>query len=127
MQKWKFGIDNNELINLVLSDKKRATSSLYIDDTNLPVIGEESIICYDDGTSACTVKTLDYKIIKFNKMPEEYAKLEGEGDLSLDYWKKVHYDFFKSIDSSFNEESKIVFEVFEVVKRGGNIEDNIFD
>ena len=117
LEKWKFGIDNNELINLVLSNKKRATSSLFIDNTNLPVIGEESIICYDDGIFACVVKTIDYKIMKFNEMTEEYAKLEGEGDLSLDYWKKVHYDFFKSIDRSFNEESKIVFEVFKVVKK----------
>ena len=115
MEKWKFGMDNNKLIDLVLSNKKMATSSLFIDETNLPVIGEESIICYDDDTFACIVKTVDYKIIKFNEMTEEYAKLEGEGDLSLEYWKKVHYDFFKSINSSFNEDSKIIFEIFEVV------------
>ena len=118
LEKWKFGIDNNELISLVLSGKKTATSSLYKSDMKLPVIGEESIICYDDGTEACIVKTLDYKIIKFNEMTEDYAKLEGEGDLSLNYWKNVHYDFFKSIDSTFNDENKIVFEIFEVVKRG---------
>ena len=115
MEKWKFGMDNNKLIDLVLSNKKTATSSLFIDETNLPVIGEESIICYDDDTFACIVKTVDYKIIKFNEMTEEYAKLEGEGDLSLEYWKKVHYDFFKSINPSFNEDSKIIFEIFEVV------------
>ena len=120
MQKWKFGIDNNKLIDLVLSNKKRATSSLFIDETNLPVIGEESIICYDDNTCACIVKTVDYKIMKFNEMTEEYVKLEGEGDLSLDYWKKEHYDFFKSINPSFNEESKIVFEIFEVVDKRVN-------
>ena len=117
MEKWKFGIDNNKLIELVLSNKKTATSSLFIDDTNLPIIGEESIICYDDDTSACIVKTVDYRIMKFNEMTEEYVKLEGEGDLSLNHWKKVHYDFFKSIDSSFNEESKIIFEIFEVVDK----------
>ena len=84
----------------------------------LPVIGEESIICYDDETEACIIKTVDYTIVKFNEMTENYAKLEGEGDLSLNYWKNVHYDFFKSIDSTFNDESKILFEIFEVVKRG---------
>ena len=46
-------------------------------------------------------------------MTEEYAKLEGEGDLSLDYWKQEHYNFFKSFDSSFNEESKIIFEIID--------------
>ena len=67
LRKWKFGIDNNKLINLVLSNKKQATSSL----------------CYDDGFSACIVKTLDYRIMKFSEMTIELAKLEGEGDLSL--------------------------------------------
>ncbi len=60
LEKWEFGINNNELIDLVLSNKKRATSSLYRDDYTLPIIGEESIICYDDGTSACVVKMVDY-------------------------------------------------------------------
>ena len=116
MEKWKFGIDNNKLIELVLSNKKRATSSLYIDGAKLPIIGEESIICYDNDSLACIVKTIDFKIMRFNEMTEEYAKLEGEGDLSLDYWKNVHYTFFKSVDPFFNEDSKIVFEVFELIR-----------
>ena len=115
MEKWKFGVNNNELISLVLSSKKTATTSLFKDDTKLPVIGEKTIICYDDGTEAATVRTIDFKIMKFNEMTEEYAKLEGEGDLSLDYWKKVHYNFFKSIDKNFNDDSKIIFEIFELV------------
>ena len=120
MEKGKVGIDNDKLIKLVLSGKKRATSSLYTDDAKLPIIGEKSIICYDNDSAACTIQTIDYKILKFNEMTEKYAKLEGEGDLSLDYWKNVHYNFFKSIDSSFNEESKIIFEIFELVSKEAN-------
>ena len=116
MEKWKFGVDNNKLISLVLSNKKTATTSLYKDNMKLPIIGEESIICYDDGKEACVVKTIDYKIMKFNEMTEEYSKLEGEGDLTLDYWKDSHYNFFKSINPNFNEDSKIVFEIFKLVK-----------
>ena len=48
MEKWKFGINNNELISLVLTGKKNATTSLLNNNEKLPVIGEESIICYDD-------------------------------------------------------------------------------
>ena len=101
-----------------MSSKKTATSSLFTDDTDIPVIGEESIICYDDDTTACKVKIIDYKIMKFKEMTEDYVKLEGEGDLSLDFWKKSHFDFFKSINPSFNEDSKIVFEIFEVLDKG---------
>ena len=120
MEKWKFGINNNELISLVLTGKKTATTSLLEDSEKLPIIGEESIICYDDGREACIIRTIDVKVMNFNEMTEEYAKLEGEGDLSLNYWKKVHYDFFKSIDKDCTDDSKIVFEVFELVSKGGN-------
>lgn len=116
MEKWKFGIDNNNLIKLVLEGKKVATSYLC-SEKDLPKIGEKSIICYDDNSEACIVKTKDCKVIEFKDMTEDLCRLEGEGDLSLEYWKNVHLDFFKSFDNNFNENSKIIFEIFEVVKK----------
>ncbi len=116
-EKWKFGQDNDKLIELVLSGKKRATSSLLLEGDKLPSIGEESIICYDNDIPACTIKLVDYKVMKYNEMTEDLAKLEGEGDLSLNYWKKVHYDFFKSVYPQFKENDKILFEIFEVIKK----------
>lgn len=115
MKSWSFGQNNDELIGLVLSGKKTATSSLY-NSENLPQIGEETVICFDNEKEACIVRTVDYKIIKFDEMTTEYAKLEGENDLSLDNWRTTHYNFFKSLDASFNEESLIVFETFEVIE-----------
>lgn len=115
MKNWSFGIDNDKLIKLVLEGKKTATTSLY-DFDRIPVIGEESIIRLDNEKDACIVKTADYKIIKFNEMTEELAKLEGEGDLSLDYWKQVHLEFFKSVNPNFKEDDKIIFEIFKVTK-----------
>ena len=115
MDNWSFDTDNDKLIKLVLEGKKVAISSLY-DYKRLPKIGEESIIDFDNEKEACIVKTIDYKIIKFNEMTEELAKLEGEGNLSLDYWKKAHLDLFKSINPDFNEEDKITFEIFKVTK-----------
>ena len=113
MKRWKFSIDNDKLIELVLLGKKTATSSIY-DKKELPMVGEETIICFSDGKDACVVKTIDYKILKFNEMTEEIVRLEGEGDLSLDCWKDIHYKFFKTYDSNFNDETLIVFEIFEL-------------
>ena len=115
IKKWSFGVDNDELLELVLDGKKVATSCLY-ENCELPVIGEESIIEFSNEKEACIVKTVDYKIMKFNEMTEELAQLEGEGDLSLDYWKNVHLEFFKSINSEFNEDDKIIFEIFQITK-----------
>ena len=114
MEKWKFGINNDELVKLVMRGKKTATSYLY-DENDLPVVGDESTICFNDGSSACVVKTLDFKIIKFKDMTGDFSKMEGEGDLSLEYWKKVHYKYFKDLNNDFNEDSLIVFEMFEVI------------
>ena len=68
--------------------KKTATTSNY-DKSDLPVIGEETIIQFNNENEACIVKTVSYKVMKFNEMTEELARLEGEGDLSLEYWRKV--------------------------------------
>jgi len=116
MEKWSFAIDNEKLIQLVLEGKKVATTYLY-DVKEIPTIEEESILCYNDKTKACIVKTKDYKVMKFKEMSQELCELEGEGDLSLSYWKKVHLDFFKSLDKRFNEESTIIFEIFELVQK----------
>ena len=41
MKTWKFGIDSDKLVDLVLSGKKSATTSLY-NENDFPVIDEES-------------------------------------------------------------------------------------
>ena len=115
MKEWKFGIDNNNLVKLVIEGKKRATTCPYYEE-DIPIIGEESIILYDNGKQACKVKTKEYYVMKFCEMTEELSSLEGEGDLSLEYWRKIHMDYFTSFDKTFNDESLIIFEIFEVVE-----------
>ena len=55
----------------------------------------------------------------FNEVTKEFAHAEGEGDLSLDYWRDVHRDFFsdglKDLNKSFEENMLVVCETFEVV------------
>lgn len=50
----------------------------------------------------------------------EHAKKEGEGDLTLEYWQKVHKKFFtkelKAIGKKFNKEINIICEEFRVIK-----------
>ncbi len=113
MKKWSFGIDNDILIKLVLEGKKRATTSNY-DKNELPIIGEQSIILFDNGEEACIVETLDYKILKFKDIDESLSNLEGEG--SYDSWKENHINFFKKYDSDFNDDTIVVFETFKLKK-----------
>ena len=114
MKTWKFGINNDYLVKLVLLGKKRATTSLYSEE-DVPIVDEESALTYSNGKIACITKTSRVVVIEFKNITWDLAKLEGENN-SFDEWKEEHIEFFKSIDSSFNENTKVVFEVFDVLK-----------
>lgn len=109
LEKWKFDINNEELINLVLKDKKTATTSLF--NNKITPIGEESIILHDDNSYACKIKIKKVIITKFKDVIEEEAKLEGEGDLSLAYWINIHKDYFKQF-TNFDENMLVMIEIF---------------
>ncbi len=59
------------------------------------------------------------KVIPFNEVDKHHAYLEGEGDLSLAYWRRVHEEFFTKefheINEAFYDELLVVCETFSVV------------
>lgn len=119
LKTWHFGINNDELVKLVLSGSKTATSCIYKENL-LPKIGDREILIFDNEKKACITVIKKIIITEFKDVTEELAFLEGEGDKSLEYWKKVHFEYFKSIKPDFNENDKILFEIFEV-------EENLLD
>ena len=44
------------------------------------------------------------------------AYLESEGDRTLEHYRKVHTEYFKTINPEFNDNTEAIFEVFEVVE-----------
>ena len=113
----------DELFDLVYEGKKVATcGSLWTYEyyKEEPFKKDElSIVTNFDGSKACVIKTVDTIIKKFSEVTEEEAKLEGEGDLSLEYWRKEHERFFKreflEIGKVFSENIPVVFERFQVI------------
>ena len=63
MKTWKFGINNDYLVDLILSGKKRATTSLY-ESGNFSTAGEVSIFTFSNGNIACITKTSRVVIIR---------------------------------------------------------------
>lgn len=114
LETWCFGIDNDKLVKLVLAGKKTATTSLF-NEKDIPIIGEESILVFNNNKKACITKTKKVIITEFKNINEELSNLEGEGDFKN--WKNAHIKYFKSIDSNFNENNKVCFEIFEVIKK----------
>jgi uncharacterized protein YhfF len=49
-----------------------------------------------NGTPLCIILTTEVEIRGFNKVDAIFAYEEGEGDRSLDYWRKVHWEVFSN-------------------------------
>ena len=126
LEKWHFELTEkacNELLDLVLQGKKRATSSslasYQTEGTTVPQEGELSVITDWDGHPRCIIRTTKVRVIPYKDIPFCLARLEGEDD-TLASWRKNHEAFFreegKSLGYSFSENMEVVFEEFEVVE-----------
>ena len=111
---WQFGINNDKLVELVLEGKKTATTTLDI--TNVSKPGERSVLTFENEKKACIVETKKVIITQFKNITPEMAFLEGEGNRTLEYYKKAHTYYFKTIDPNFNDETEVCFEIFEVIE-----------
>ncbi|API88600.1 hypothetical protein BKP56_04480 [Marinilactibacillus sp. 15R] len=113
----------DELGKLVLQGEKTGTSSgydLYAEDEVKPYTGQFSIVLDSEETPICVIENINVETIPFNKITEEHARKEGEGDLSLAYWRQAHLDFFpkyykKELGIEFSEDHRIIYEEFKVV------------
>ena len=120
---WRFGTDAEALTGLVLEGKKTATCSplvlFELKGESLPQPGEYSILLDSKSEAHCITRTTKVYTVPFSKVTAEQAAREGEGDLSLDYWRKVHRDFFsqllKRFGLAFDEDLEVVFEEFTKV------------
>lgn len=113
---------SNQLLDLVLSGRKKATSSsllaYQVAQEPLPQVGDFSIITDWDGVPRCVIETTSVSIIPFNEMTFEICKLEGEDD-TLASWQYGHRKFFtnegRTVGYEFTENMPVVFEEFEMV------------
>ena len=126
LEKWHFELTEkacNELLDLVLQGKKRATSSslasFRAEGTAVQEEGELSVITDWDGHPRCVIRTTKVRVIPYKDIPFGLARLEGEDD-TLASWRKSHEAFFreegKLLGYTFSEDMEVVFEEFEVVE-----------
>ena len=115
LERWTFGINANQLVELVLEGKKTATTYLY-EDYEKYKENDISILTDINGNDVCLIQTKKIIITIFKNITWDLAILEGENN-SLDDWRKEHYNFFKKINPDFNKDTKVVFEIFEVIEK----------
>jgi len=87
--------DATEISRLVLDGVKTATGSLLwsyqTDGKSLPSVGDLWVVIDGDSNPVCVAQTINVEIIPFNKVPEDYARWGGEGDCSLESWRRMYW------------------------------------
>jgi len=85
----------------------------------IPEPGLITIVLNGRGEPLCIVETVEVSIRKYNEVSADFARAEGEGDFSLNYWREVHRRFFSrvlpKIGKEFSEEMQLVCERFKVI------------
>jgi uncharacterized protein YhfF len=88
----------NECARLVLAGRKHATSpSLWFFESRvepIPQVGDFHVVTNWNGEAVCVIRTTAVRIVPFDQVGEEHAAAEGEGDGTLDWWRRVHWDYY---------------------------------
>lgn len=108
----------SELANLIKKGIKTASCgsfASYQQEESAPRIGSYNIILDGQNVPVCVIRLVSLQLVRFCDINEEFARKEGEGDLSLEYWKKEHQRFFIR-EGHFSEDMELIAEEFEVVE-----------
>lgn len=113
----------DELVDLVLRGRKRATASLIRDyagpDVGMPQVGDLVVAVDFAGHPRLIWQTVELRVGPLLSCDAQFAYDEGEGDRSLTYWLNAHRDFFgrqaRHEGWQLTEAEPVLFERFRVV------------
>ena len=125
-QVWFFGNSAEmaaDLADLVQAGKKTATASLQamneLHPEDAPRPEGYSVVTSFDGEPLCVIRTTEISYRPFNEVDNVFAAAEGEGDLTLEYWRRVHWDYFsreaEQNGLDFDERSIVCCEKFTLL------------
>ncbi len=125
-ESWKFETSENAsniLAALVMSGEKTGTSSTKDNFESvgeiIPSVGDLHIITNWDDVAQFIIKTTVVSIVPYKDVSEDFAKKEGEGDLTLKHWQNVHEPVFRAEQQNsgnkFDENTEIVCEEFKLI------------
>jgi len=118
---WSFGDSSDmadELADLVIKGVKTASCGSLVSfqaEDPTPQIASYNIILNGQGAPVCVIRVVSLRLVRFCEVTEAFARKEGEGDLSLEYWKEGHKAFFTR-EGSYSDDMELVAEEFEVVE-----------
>ncbi|MCH4161129.1 MAG: ASCH domain-containing protein [Bifidobacterium sp.] len=117
------------LIAAIFSGAKTSTASLYRDfalsNEALPKAGDLSVIIDSDGKDVAILRYTAVTTTRFIDVDDNHAKDEGEGYTDAAGWRQVHEKFWNSQEYlaeygegfTLNDETPVVLERFELVRK----------
>lgn len=88
----------DELLIPILAGIKTATCSSLWEwehENEAPLVaGSLAAIIDGSGNARCIIETLSVTPTPYNEVDAQFAYEEGEGDRTLEWWRKAHWDFF---------------------------------
>ena len=85
-----------------------------IEDNIFPMIGEYKIVENSRDEPVCVIRVIGLHLLRFSDVTAELARKEGEGDLSLEYWRNEHRRFFQ-VEGSYSPEMDVIFEEYALI------------
>lgn len=115
--------ESHRSLNLVLDKKKTSYSQslqvIQLKNQVIPRIYDFVVLTDYHGEARCIVKNTKVRLIPLFNITSEQARTDGEGDLSLTDWKKIHWNFFARELAAFGKIPKdsmiVVHQSFELI------------
>ena len=106
----------DDLLALVLSGTKRATCWAESQGLLSAEVGKSMVVLDGRGNPKAVLKTIELTKRRFNEVDEGFAFDEGEGDLSLEYWRAAHTRYFTRL-GHFAPDMMLWCERFKLIER----------
>lgn len=99
----------DELLVLVLEGKKTAITGTEADE-----VGEQITIQDGLGNPKAIIEIIEVTQRRFKEVDESFAHDEGEGDQTLEYWRKAHKEFFTR-EGTYSDDMQVYCERFKLI------------
>lgn len=113
----------NTCAELIQQSIKTATCSMKhwyeSGEESMPQVGHLQVVLNWQGEPTSIIEVTEVQECLFSEVTEEFAAQEGEGDRTLAWWRKAHWNFFAKecaeIGIEPSEQMALVLERFTVV------------
>jgi uncharacterized protein YhfF len=103
-----------ELAQLVLAGKKTATCWAASEGL-LTQVGKRMVMLDGAGRPRAVLETVELTERRFGEVDAGFARDEGEGDRTLDYWRAVHERYFTR-RGQFSPDMRLYCERFRAIE-----------